>query len=116
MATGPPSLPRLAHKLRHSVLDPPHRATPLQKPPNDLTGLVFYLGAAGHHRQIRRLRTLPDLAERSVVIAVSPVVFPLSPFARPYAAPAVSPQPELAAAGHVAVAAMACFGRVRARL
>ena len=33
--------------------------------------VVFYLGPAGHLRQIRRLRTVPDLAERPLVIAVS---------------------------------------------
>ena len=33
--------------------------------------VVFYLGPAGHLHQIRRLRTVPDLAERPLVIAVS---------------------------------------------
>ena len=53
---------------------------PLQKPPNGLTELVFYLGPAGHHRQIRRLWTVPDLAEATAAPAVSSAtVSPSSP-------------------------------------
>ena len=50
---------------------PPHRSTALRKPCITAIAVVFYLGPAGHLRQIRRLRTVPDLAERPLVIAVS---------------------------------------------
>ena len=38
---------------------------------NTTLDAFFNLGTAGHLRQIRRLRTVPDLAERPLVIAVS---------------------------------------------
>ena len=50
---------------------PPQRATRPRTCHNTALDAFFNLGTAGHLRQIRRLRTVPDLAERPLVIAVS---------------------------------------------
>ena len=92
-ATGPPSLPRLAHKLRHSVLDPPHRATPLQKPPKRRPDVFPLLGPAGRRRPIRRLRTVPGLVSASNGSAVSLRCFSC---ARPLRSRPLAPSPTAA--------------------
>ena len=50
---------------------PPQRATRPRTCHNTALDAFFNLGTAGHLRQIRRLQTVPDLAERPLVIAVS---------------------------------------------
>ena len=67
----PPLAPPLSSGAPPRPPLPPHRSTALWKPCIAAIAVVFYLGPAGHLRQIRRLRTVPDLAERPLVIAVS---------------------------------------------
>ena len=95
---------------------PLHQATRSWTRCNAATVAFSTTGRRGSSPSIRPRQDILEPTNPPNGLAVSPVVFPLSPFARPHAVPAVSPQPELAAAGHAAVAAMACFGRVRARL
>ena len=51
---------------------PPQRATRPRTCHNTALDAFFNLGTAGHLRQIRRLRTVPDLAEHLFVTVVSP--------------------------------------------
>ena len=74
---------------------PPHRSTTLRKPCIAAIAVVFYLGPAGHLRQIRRLRCLPELPEATVATPVSSTPFPLLHFARSRAVAAFPASTEL---------------------
>ena len=70
---------------------PPHRSTALRKPCIAAIAVVFYLGPAGHLRQIRRLQCLPELAEATTAPAVSSCAVSPSPFSRLHTAAATLP-------------------------
>jgi len=72
---------------------PPHRSTALRKPCIAAIAVVFYLGPAGHLRQIRRLRCLPELPEATVATPVSYSSIPPLPRTRSRTLAAFSPEP-----------------------
>ena len=72
---------------------PPRREAHRGSPCIAAIAVVFYLGPAGHLRQIRRLRCLPELPEATVATPVSYSSIPPLPRARSRTLAAFSPEP-----------------------
>ena len=75
---------------------PPHRSTALRKPCIAAIAVVFYLGPAGHLRQIRRLRCVSEPTEPPCCIPVSLPSFPLTSLSRAHPVAAAPQAPEAA--------------------